>query len=270
MDDVTKQGALSGGDELAGSAIAEQADARHSRRPGRADNVPAGIIMMVLATVVFAGASAASKWLVAEYPVGEVLCLRSLSSLIGGADGDPAGERTFSLCHAAAARSSLARPVANDLAVGVAPRLQPDAACGSGRDQFFRAVVCRGGVDRLAQGAGRLRPRHRADRRLSRRSDRDRSRRQYTDARRAVRAHQCRALRHRDGRRARHDAHGIAEYARHVDADGARLLSQLPVVVRLAHAVAARRLCCCSAPASSMRSGNGCGPNRCSSRRRRR
>ncbi len=84
MDDVTKQGALSGGEELAGSAIADQA-APPQPAAGRSDNVPGGIIMMVLATIVFAGASAASKWLVAEYPVGEVLCLRSFSSLIGGA-----------------------------------------------------------------------------------------------------------------------------------------------------------------------------------------
>jgi len=86
MDDVTKQGALSGGENIAGPAIAEQAE-RAPPKPaaGRADNVPGGIIMMVLATIVFAGASAASKWLVAEYPVGEVLCLRSFASLIGGA-----------------------------------------------------------------------------------------------------------------------------------------------------------------------------------------
>ncbi|MGC1780352.1 MAG: DMT family transporter [Xanthobacteraceae bacterium] len=38
--------------------------------------------MMVIATVLFASASAASKWLVAAYPVGEVLFLRSLSSLV--------------------------------------------------------------------------------------------------------------------------------------------------------------------------------------------
>jgi drug/metabolite transporter (DMT)-like permease len=37
---------------------------------------------MVIATVLFASASAASKWLVAVYPVGEVLFLRSLSSLV--------------------------------------------------------------------------------------------------------------------------------------------------------------------------------------------
>ncbi len=84
MDDVTKQGALSGGEEPAGSAIADQA-APPQPAAGRSDNVPGGIILLVLAPFVFAGASAASKWLVAEYPVGEVLCLRSFSSLIGGA-----------------------------------------------------------------------------------------------------------------------------------------------------------------------------------------
>ena len=52
---------------------------------GRADDVPRGIIMMVVATILFAGASAASKWLVGIYPVGEVLFLRSFSSLMAGA-----------------------------------------------------------------------------------------------------------------------------------------------------------------------------------------
>jgi hypothetical protein len=85
MDDVTKQSALSSA-EIAGPATADQAE-RAPPKPaaGRADNVTGGIVMMVLATIVFAAASAASKWLVAEYPVGEVLFLRSLASLIGGA-----------------------------------------------------------------------------------------------------------------------------------------------------------------------------------------
>jgi drug/metabolite transporter (DMT)-like permease len=52
---------------------------------GRTDDVPRGIVLMIVATILFAGASAASKWLVGEYPVGEVLFLRSLSSLIAGA-----------------------------------------------------------------------------------------------------------------------------------------------------------------------------------------
>jgi drug/metabolite transporter (DMT)-like permease len=49
---------------------------------GRVDDVPYGIVMMIVATVLFASASAASKWLVASYPVGEVLFLRSFSSLV--------------------------------------------------------------------------------------------------------------------------------------------------------------------------------------------
>ena len=49
---------------------------------GRTEDVPRGIIFMIAATLLFAAASAASKWLVADYPVGEVLFLRSLSSFI--------------------------------------------------------------------------------------------------------------------------------------------------------------------------------------------
>lgn len=48
----------------------------------RVEDVPRGIIMMVAATALFTIASAASKWLVAEYPIGEVLFLRSFSSFI--------------------------------------------------------------------------------------------------------------------------------------------------------------------------------------------
>src|SRR5215469_12873992 len=51
----------------------------------RSDDVPRGIVCMIVATILFAGASAASKWLVEIYPVGEVLCLRSLASLLAGA-----------------------------------------------------------------------------------------------------------------------------------------------------------------------------------------
>jgi len=49
---------------------------------GRPADVPRGILFMTVATILFAAASAASKWLVAIYPVGEVLFLRSLSSFI--------------------------------------------------------------------------------------------------------------------------------------------------------------------------------------------
>lgn len=48
----------------------------------RAEHVPRGILCMILATLLFSGASAFAKWQVALYPVGEVMFLRSLSSLI--------------------------------------------------------------------------------------------------------------------------------------------------------------------------------------------
>jgi drug/metabolite transporter (DMT)-like permease len=45
------------------------------------DNVPLGILCMIGATVLFALSSALAKWLVAIYPVGEVMFFRSLFSL---------------------------------------------------------------------------------------------------------------------------------------------------------------------------------------------
>jgi drug/metabolite transporter (DMT)-like permease len=48
----------------------------------RRDHIPLGILHMVGATLVFSVSSATSKWLVATYPVGEVLFTRSLVSLI--------------------------------------------------------------------------------------------------------------------------------------------------------------------------------------------
>ncbi|MFZ3361401.1 MAG: DMT family transporter [Xanthobacteraceae bacterium] len=61
-------------------SVAGHADLAQLR--GRTEDVPRGIFMMIIATVLFASASAASKWLVAVYPVGEVLFLRSLSSFV--------------------------------------------------------------------------------------------------------------------------------------------------------------------------------------------
>jgi drug/metabolite transporter (DMT)-like permease len=48
----------------------------------RAERIPLGILYMVAATILFAGNSAISKWLVDVYPVGEVVFSRSLVSLI--------------------------------------------------------------------------------------------------------------------------------------------------------------------------------------------
>jgi drug/metabolite transporter (DMT)-like permease len=49
---------------------------------GRTEHVPRGILCMVIATMLFSIAFAFSKWQVAIYPPGEVVFLRSLSSLI--------------------------------------------------------------------------------------------------------------------------------------------------------------------------------------------
>src|SRR5262245_47875108 len=46
------------------------------------DNVPRGILYMLAASVLFAVSSALAKWLVAIYPVGDVMFFRSFSSLI--------------------------------------------------------------------------------------------------------------------------------------------------------------------------------------------
>src|SRR5215831_8187791 len=53
-----------------------------SAKPARREHVPLGILYMVSATIVFAVSSAVSKWLVAIYPVGEVLFTRTSVALL--------------------------------------------------------------------------------------------------------------------------------------------------------------------------------------------
>jgi drug/metabolite transporter (DMT)-like permease len=48
----------------------------------RTDNVPRGILCMIAASFAFAASSAIAKWAVANYPVGEVMFLRSFSSFL--------------------------------------------------------------------------------------------------------------------------------------------------------------------------------------------
>lgn len=50
-------------------------------KPVRVENVPRGIVYMLAATVLFACSSAASKWLVGLYPLGEVIFIRQAVSL---------------------------------------------------------------------------------------------------------------------------------------------------------------------------------------------
>ena len=49
----------------------------------RAERIPLGIAYMLIATILFAGSSALSKWLVATYPIGEMLFVRAATALIG-------------------------------------------------------------------------------------------------------------------------------------------------------------------------------------------
>ena len=53
-----------------------------SARPARADRVPLGLLDMIGATVMFSVSSAASKWLVETFPVGEILFARTGISLL--------------------------------------------------------------------------------------------------------------------------------------------------------------------------------------------
>ncbi len=73
---------LTGKPPAAVSSESATGGATVAKMPGRTEDVPRGIMLMIIATVLFASASAASKWLVAIYPVGEVLFLRSLSSFM--------------------------------------------------------------------------------------------------------------------------------------------------------------------------------------------
>jgi drug/metabolite transporter (DMT)-like permease len=57
-------------------------EAMAAPRPTRAENVPLGILFMVAATIGFAGMHAISKWLIARYPIGEVLFSRSIVSFL--------------------------------------------------------------------------------------------------------------------------------------------------------------------------------------------
>jgi len=56
---------------------------RDTESPGSRGADSLGIAYMISATVLFAGSSATSKWLVAAYPIGEVLFSRSATSLVG-------------------------------------------------------------------------------------------------------------------------------------------------------------------------------------------
>ena len=54
---------------------------RRPAAPTRTDRIPLGIFYMLLATVLFAGSSALSKWQVASYSFIDIVFMRSLSAL---------------------------------------------------------------------------------------------------------------------------------------------------------------------------------------------
>ena len=56
--------------------------ATFARPVSRKSDIPRGILFMIVASVLFAASSALAKWLVALYPVGEVMFFRSFSSLV--------------------------------------------------------------------------------------------------------------------------------------------------------------------------------------------
>jgi drug/metabolite transporter (DMT)-like permease len=74
MDDVSAK-------MQAAALGARPAEVSKDSKP-RVEHVPRGIFCMIVATMLFSAAAALAKWQVALYPVGEVMFLRSLSSLV--------------------------------------------------------------------------------------------------------------------------------------------------------------------------------------------
>ena len=68
--------------EIDGVSEAGSPDLVVPANSARREHIPLGILYMVGATIVFATSSAASKWLVASYPIGEVLFTRTAVALV--------------------------------------------------------------------------------------------------------------------------------------------------------------------------------------------
>src|SRR5260370_10841627 len=68
---------------------------RKGERRERTERIPLGIAFMLTATILFAGSSALSKWLVATYPIGEMLFVRAAAALIGSSLLIPPPTRPF-------------------------------------------------------------------------------------------------------------------------------------------------------------------------------
>ncbi len=222
----------------AGVKVAGQGDLK--KVVGRTEDVPRGIVMMIVATALFAAASAASKWLVGDYPIGEVLFIRSLSSLMTGA-AIVLPVAGLSVYATKRPRDHLLRGMSqsiSQLCLLIAFSLMPlaGAVAINFSSPLFAAVVS----DLLAERARRLGTRDGADRRLCRRADRDRSWHKFVERRRVVRADQCDYVRQRHHRGARHDANRIRQYAFDLAVVGADVLSQFPAATGMEDADSAR------------------------------
>jgi drug/metabolite transporter (DMT)-like permease len=81
LDDAAEGGAaekMTGGPAPGGPA--KDASSRAEGR--RAENIPLGILCMLTSTVLFQVSSVLSKWLIETYPIGEMLFMRTASSLV--------------------------------------------------------------------------------------------------------------------------------------------------------------------------------------------
>ena len=174
---------------------------------------------MVAAGAIFSFSSAASKWLVATYPVGEVLFSRVFVSLILFSAFALPTSGLRGAAHPAAARPRAAQHVAVHLADAAADRVQHDAAGERDRDQFLGAAVRGARLAGVSEGADRRGALGRAGGRLFRRADRHQPGRRDVPDRRALCARQCAAVRHRHRRRARHDDDRVGRDADDVPVD---------------------------------------------------
>ena len=64
------------------AGVGAEPEVKVAPAPARHENIPLAIFYMIASGAVFNCANAASKWLVASYPIGEVLFSRSLVALL--------------------------------------------------------------------------------------------------------------------------------------------------------------------------------------------
>ena len=170
----------------------------------RQEHIPLAIFYMVVSGVVFTASSAGSKWLIAIYPIGEVLFTRTSVALIAIASFvlPAAGLSVFRTARLGA--HAMRALLASDLADDALDRLQHDAARRRDRDHVLLADLLHARLGVFPAREGWPDALDRADRRLPRRAGDRQSRCGHVPDRRAVRARQRHPVRHRDGRGARH------------------------------------------------------------------